>query len=248
MSKNHRRRLLIKTDIVSYGTRDDRDQRAAQRNFLHLLDEAAENAGLNRKKWFTQSSGDGEFAILPGREPEPRVVDDFVRQLDSALDHHNAGVLPSTRIRLRVAIHVGVISPADNGIAGAAAVAVGRMVDCGPLREAIAAAEPADLALIVSDEIYRGTIAGRLTTWRDDDFREVTVQVKELTTRAWIHVPRGGLSPHGSPERGGSQGHDGPPGQAAARPHEEAQASPSVVNTFYGTVHTQGGTIGISNG
>ncbi|MER5322921.1 hypothetical protein [Streptosporangium roseum] len=247
MSKNHRRRLLIKTDIVSYGTRDDRDQRAAQRNFIHLLDEAAENAGLNRKKWFTQSSGDGEFAILPGREPEQRVVDDFVRQLDSALGHHNAGVLPSTRIRLRVAIHVGVISPADNGIAGAAAVAVGRMVDCGPLREAIAAAEPADLALIVSDEIYRGTIAGRLTTWRDDDFHEVTVQVKELTTRAWIHVPRGGLSPHGSPERG-SRGHGGPPGQAAARPHEEAQASPGVVNTFYGTVHTQGGTIGISNG
>ncbi|MFC4057372.1 hypothetical protein ACFOWE_03655 [Planomonospora corallina] len=249
MPRDHRRRLLLKTDIVGYGTRDDRDQHVIQRNFLHLLEDAAAAAGLNRRKWFTQSSGDGEFAVLPGNEPEPRVVDEFVRQLDKALGRHNAGVLPSARMRLRVAIHFGVVSSADNGISGAAAVTVGRLLDCAPLREAITSEESANLALIVSDEIYRGTIAGHHTTWDDGAFRRVTVQVKELTAHAWILVPGAG-APRGdvrerNPREESARERTGR--EQTPRPSQGPRASQVVVNTFYGTVNTHGGDIGISN-
>ncbi|MEU7003465.1 hypothetical protein [Nonomuraea sp. NPDC046570] len=229
--------MLLSVDVVGYSKGDDHRQGAVQSALIRSLEAAARAAVLDRNGWRVQQSGDGEFAVLPPTEPEPRVVDDFVRHLNRLLGQHNRTTARPDRLRLRVAIHAGVVSEADNGFAGESAVVVGRLLDCAPLRSAIVAAPDANLALIVSDEVFKGTVASGYTTCEPSAFREVAVTVKQYHGRAWIHVP--GADVHGLDL---ATTHDPAPGGAAApRPTQ------AVTTEIHGDVHLRGGVIGISN-
>ena len=123
-------------------------------------------------------------------EPEPRVVDTFVRELGTALARHNRHLADRATLRLRVAIHFGVAYPASNGYAGQGVVAVSRLLDCSPIRETMRQSGT-DLALIVSDGIYSDIVLNGHTSFRQQDFRRVVVRVKEFAENAWIWLPHG---------------------------------------------------------
>lgn len=153
------------------------------------MDRAAGAAGLDRSRWTTQRSGDGEFAVLPPDEPEPRVVDDYVRELATELRQFNEGRLPDWQIRLRLAAHHGVAYPAANGYAGNAPVTVGRLIDSPPVRQALAVGPEAQLAVILSRLVFDEIVAGGHTSLRVEDFQPVQVRVKEYVDQAWVRVP-----------------------------------------------------------
>ncbi|MET9338443.1 hypothetical protein [Nonomuraea sp. NPDC003804] len=177
------------------------------------------------------------FAVIPPTESEPRIVDDFIRHLNRLLKRHNAARNGDDRLRLRVAAHVGVVSAADNGFAGEPAVVVGRLLDSAPLRAAIAAADDAHLALLLSRDVYQGTVAGGYTTVEPSDFRQVKIQVKKYSGEAWLFVP--GADVHGL---------DLPEATGAAEAAPSAKTAGQVVHTvFHGDVRLDGGVIGISN-
>ncbi|MGB3440859.1 MAG: hypothetical protein WBA97_19090 [Actinophytocola sp.] len=150
---------------------------------------AARAAGLYRGDWITQDGGDSEFAVLPSMEPEVVVVDRYVRELTAELHRYNDRLRPEARLRLRVAMHFGPLSPAELGHAGPAPVAVARLLDSGVLRAALAEVVPANLALLLSERIYTDTVASLATTWRPDEFRQVRVHQKEFDEPAWLCVP-----------------------------------------------------------
>ncbi|MFC4011319.1 hypothetical protein ACFOY2_29110 [Nonomuraea purpurea] len=191
MTINTARHWLLAIDVVGYGKGDDQRHRSIQRVLLELLNEAADAAVLHRKRWTIQSTGDGELAIIPLTESERRLVDEFIRHLDRLLTQHNAWHIEAARLRLRVAVHVGVVGPGDNGYTGQAVVQVKRLLECGALRKAVEAAPEANIVLVVSDEIHRGMISQGYTTYRSDDFRRVRVGLKEYRGQAWIHVVAG---------------------------------------------------------
>lgn len=186
---NTGRYLLLATDIAGYGSGDAQRHRSIQRTLVDILHEAADAAVLHRKLWTTQPSGDGELAILPTSEPEHRLVDDFVRHLHRLLNQCNATRIEEARLRLRMAVHEGVVSQAANGFAGQAVVQVKRLLSCSALRQTLETSDTS-LAVIVSDEIYDGTISQGYTTYHLDDFRRVQVLEKEYRGHAWVHVPR----------------------------------------------------------
>src|SRR5436190_24223473 len=126
MSADFGRRFCVSVDAQGYGDRDDQRQRALQDGLIKVLSEAADGARLNRDRWHKQPNGDGEVALLPevNPEPEPRVVDDYVRELDNALSRHNRDLRPEARLRLRVAMHFGVAQLGKNGYTGRAPVDV----------------------------------------------------------------------------------------------------------------------------
>ncbi len=183
------RRLCLAADAVGYGRRDDYLQQDTQRYLMEVLDWAAEAAGLHRGTWNRQAAGDGELAVLPQDEQESHVVDGFVRHLDAALSRRNRILRPDARLRLRVAMHFGRLMAGDNGFAGPGPVEVARMVNSAPLRAAIDAVPDANLALLVSDTIYRDTIEPLHTTLNPAAFRKVLVQEKEFEANAWLWVP-----------------------------------------------------------
>jgi hypothetical protein len=180
--------LLVSCDAVGYGSGDDLRHKSVQTALPAVLDEAAARARLHRVGWRREVTGDGELALLPDTEPEPRVVDDYVNHLNGALTAYNRDLRQEARLRLRVAIHYGVAVRADNGYAGQGVVVVSRLVDARPVRAALEVSD-ADLAVILSDQVFTDTVAQYYTSVRPEAFRRVRVENKEFLEDAWLWVP-----------------------------------------------------------
>ncbi|MET4923280.1 hypothetical protein P3L51_13105 [Streptomyces sp. PSRA5] len=224
-------------DAQSYGSNNDRRQSEIQHDLPRLLDRAARGAGLDRAQWQIQRKGDEQLAVRPVDGKEPRLVDDYVRHLVAELREYNAQRVPEARMRLRAVIHQGLVELADNGFAGTAVVATARLLNADPLYDALASHPEADLVLLLSDDVFRSTVAGRHTTLAPEDFSRVTVRVKEYEATAWLRVPTLGVSAAASRtprsvETGGSA--------------EQASGEPAAVRTGPAAAGGAGGT-GISN-
>jgi hypothetical protein len=185
------RRLLISVDMERYSRRNNTQQYEAQEAFQRLLRQAATTVGLDRVSWKTQQAGDGELAILPADTREPRVIGRFVPELNRVTRAYNSSRLPVARVRLRVAVHQGLVHlDGANGYPGTSVVDVCRLCDAAPLKRALAAFPDAGVALIVSDGIYRDVVSNYPEELRPERFRRVEVdnQEKEFRASAWLCV------------------------------------------------------------
>ncbi|WP_327027771.1 hypothetical protein OG989_18445 [Micromonospora sp. NBC_01740] len=185
------RRLLISVDMERYSRRTNLQQYEAQKHFRELLHEAAGDVGLDRVAWTTQQAGDGELAILPRDVAESRVIGRFVPELNRRLRSYNSSRVPAARIRLRVAVHQGLVHlDGANGFPGNAVVLVCRLCEAAPVKQALAAFPDAGVALVVSAEIYRDVVTEYPEEMRPERFRrvEVTHPDKGFREDAWFCV------------------------------------------------------------
>ncbi|MEV4626780.1 hypothetical protein AB0J90_10895 [Micromonospora sp. NPDC049523] len=183
-------RLCLAADAEAYSSRDVHGQLALQRRFVEVLDTAAQYAGLDRGLWQWQEQGDGQLVLLPLGLDEPRAVADLLRELAVALRHLNRDLRDDARLRLRLAIHTGLVYPAHNGYAGDAVIHVSRLLDSAPLRTALREAAGADLAVAVSAVVYDEIVRHEPRDLRANRFRPVTVEIpsKKFRADAWIAV------------------------------------------------------------
>ncbi|GIJ79345.1 hypothetical protein SAMN05443287_101913 [Micromonospora phaseoli] len=185
------RRLLICVDMERYSRRSNVQQYEAQRDFHQLLEEAASDVGLDRVGWTTQQAGDGELAILPRDLPEARIIGRFVPELNRRLRRYNASRLPVARIRLRVAVHQGMVHlDGAKGFPGQAVVLVSRLCDAAVVRRALAAFPDGGIALVVSSDIYRDVVTEYPEEIRPERFRRIDVvhADKGFQEQAWLCV------------------------------------------------------------
>jgi hypothetical protein len=185
------RRLLMAADMERYSGRRNLQQVAAQRTFKEILDQAAAAVRLDRPTWTTQPTGDGELAILPAGTPEPVVLARLVPEIDRLLREHNRSLLPVAKVRLRVALHQGMVHlDGANGFPGNAVVETCRLLDARPLKRALKALSEAAVALIVSDAIYNDVVNEYYEGLRPERFARVEVSIPDKNFRAvaWICV------------------------------------------------------------
>ena len=132
-----------------------------------------------------------ELAILPVDTPEPTVVGALASCLDRILRQENRHLLPQAKVRLRMAVHEGLVHlDSANGYAGDAVNTVCRLRDAGCLKQALAVFQDAALALIVSEPIYREVVARRYDGIRDNRFRRIFIddEEKQFRSEAWMCV------------------------------------------------------------
>jgi hypothetical protein len=187
-----RRRLLLAVAVETGGLRDPVGARA---ELPVVLARAAHRVGLHREAWQVQPVGTGELAVLPGAEPGRLVVDELVRALDGMLADHNRGRVPSARLRLRVAVHFGVATPATQGYAGTGVDAVCGVLDSEVLRRALAAAAEARIAVALTSRVFEDLIVARRTSLETGSFRRVGLRIKDRVDDVWLHLP--GYDVHG---------------------------------------------------
>ncbi|RGC66029.1 hypothetical protein C5N14_26030 [Micromonospora sp. MW-13] len=248
------RRLLISVDMERYSRRSNLQQFDAQQDFRRLLHEAARDVGLDRVAWSTQQAGDGELAILPRDAPEARVIGRFVPELNRRLRAYNASRVPAARIRLRIAVHQGLVHlDGANGFPGNAVVFVCRLCDAAPVKRALAAFPDAGVALVVSAEIFRDVVTEYPEEMRPERFRRVRVSHpdKGFEEHAWCCVVDedlssapplagegpAGLRPPGDPDDGPAPT-PAPPG--ADRPGAGHPAGPGNGGIQTGDVRVRG--------
>jgi hypothetical protein len=224
------RRPLLSVDARGYGAADGRRQVAIQRGLIDLLDDSAEAAGLRRSAWERQKAGDGELAVLPADEPENVLIDDFVRALTDRVADYNEDRRDEARMRLRLAIHNGIVEPAANGYAGAGVVVVSRLCDAAQAKALQDALPEAGLVVVLSNRVFVDTVTQGHTALRPARFRKVRVRVKEYQDDAWLHVPDRDIRAVDLDEPAQSTS---PPAQPASPPADAPGPLASVVNNFY---------------
>ncbi|GGP34760.1 hypothetical protein [Saccharothrix coeruleofusca] len=189
MPDDFSRRVLISVDAEAYSARNDRQQLHMQHALLDVLEVAAAQAGFDRTRWDVQHAGDSELAVLPADTSERQVVDDFTGSLAHALGAHNDEHPDEPRLRLRMAVHQGLVCPSVAGYAGQGVVTVSRMVDSRPARRALLACPAADVVLALSPSLFVEVVGQGHTRLSWSDFREATIRNKSFVGTAWLHVP-----------------------------------------------------------
>lgn len=262
MTRSFARYLCLSVDAQGYGRVPDRGQAVIQDALLEVLAAAAAAAGVDRGRWHRQGKGDEELALVPagGPEADARVVDGFVGELAAALLRRNCAVPAGRALRLRLAVDGGLAARASNGFAGRPVVTVSRLVGCAPLRQALAAAPDAGLAVVLSRQVYSELVLGGHTRARPEDFRRVAVRDKELDDDAWLRVPGVDVhrlrlastcdappAGHGRPAGGGAEVTGGNASGPGPRFGPGAFGGQVVVNEFRAAVDASHGVIGIRN-
>lgn len=178
-------RFLVAVDVEGFSERNVAEQARAQDGLELAMADAAESSGLQRERWYRQPSGDGELAVLPPTVDGLALVDDFPRELASAvanINHANRG----TRLRLRLAIHHGAVVPGRFGPVGRALIVISRLVDSEVTREQLRQRSDLDVALIASATVYDEVIQSRLHNLDPDAFRRVTVRAKKISYIGYV--------------------------------------------------------------
>jgi O-acetyl-ADP-ribose deacetylase (regulator of RNase III) len=181
-----RRRIQVGfvLDVEGYSRRAGVAQELVQQRLAALVTAALTAIGLNLESLGHQWSGDGVIVFLPSDADPTRDVPTLVQELLNGLTADNRA--HDDRVRLRMAVGVGVTAPGAAGFAGRMVIDISRLVESAPLREAMSRAADADLVVMLSDELHGHVVRpGYLPA----EPRPVRVVQKEYHQRAWLWVP-----------------------------------------------------------
>lgn len=113
----------------------------------HVIEAACERSGL-AEAWksvrFLQSTGDGVLAVLP-LDAMGALIHPLLDRLQDVLAESAADLRArGLRLRLRVAVHFGLVDDEDPVTAGISTATndVSRLLDCEPLRAALRDSDP----------------------------------------------------------------------------------------------------------
>jgi hypothetical protein len=124
---------------------------------------------------------------------ESAVIPTLLRELGDGLTRRDATMPVEQRMRLRVALHRGLVKEGSNGWVGSSAIAVHRILDSPPLRTAVQQNPAASYVLGVPEVLFRDVIVPAVESPGPDDFREMLVDLpaKNYVERGWLYVGPG---------------------------------------------------------
>jgi hypothetical protein len=173
-------------DVAGYGMRTVPERDDVQRRLRRLVVAMLAECGLTLDAQVVdhQWTGDGINAVLPSDIDPPSVLSVLVRALAADLGEDNAR--HSDRIRLRMALGLGLIERRAAGFGGPMIVDISRLVDSAALRSALSGEPGADLALALSDQVYTLIIQPGYPGIPVGQFSPANVMAKEFSGPAWI--------------------------------------------------------------
>jgi len=181
---------IVVVDAVGSASATTQGRYQMRRDLYDLMQGALERRGFGLPSFPLTDTGDGLRLFVPFHRVRPTdVVDMFVLGMLAGLRHHRRYAAPAARIRLRMAIDLGLVEPHLQGWTGDPLVRVARLVDAEPLREVLRNEPDLDLAVVVSDVMYEAVVRPGNGYVPPDCFRPVAVRVKEFDARAWLLKP-----------------------------------------------------------
>jgi O-acetyl-ADP-ribose deacetylase (regulator of RNase III) len=183
-------RMGFVIDIVGYGARSAPAQETAQRRLFGLAETMLGCCGVILDEVDRQWMGDGVNVILPGTADPTTALPELVHAAARLLGEDNQRY--EDRIRLRMAVGMGIVGHGATGFAGSLVVDINRLVDSEPLRATLKAHPDADLAVLLSDQVHQQVVRPGYPGLRISDLEAVEVAVKEFRQPAWLWIARPG--------------------------------------------------------
>ncbi|MET7302883.1 hypothetical protein [Embleya sp. NPDC005575] len=189
MGAKSRYMSILVLDVERFGRRSDVTQEWVRGRLYELLHSALESAGIAWDACVVEDRGDGAILLIPANVPKEDLTDLFIDRLHAGLRNHDRHASDEARIRLRVSLHAGDVVQDIRGWSGSAINTACRLVNADPLREVLAAAERACLALIVSRSWHEAVVVPERGGLESSAYGEVHVSAKEVDETAWVYVP-----------------------------------------------------------
>lgn len=213
-------RMGFVLDVEGWGARTAPSQADAQRRLIRIAERVLAKCGLRLRYSKAEGAsgyadceasgtGDGLNAMLPADTDPTVVLPVLIRTLATELTADNADNA-SDRMRMRMAIGIGLVEDGAVGFSGPLITEISRLVNSPTLRAELSAEPAADLAVAVADAAYSMIIKSGYPGIPATQFRSAQVTEKEFSGAAWIWVSTrqwtspayGDLAP-GDPQRAG---------------------------------------------
>jgi class 3 adenylate cyclase len=182
-------RPVLAIDVEKYSARNAWQQFVVQRDLRAVIDSAAKAAMVNLEDSYQQPGGDGELVVLPDDVDMPRLVEVFPRRLGQRLRELNDGWPLQERLRVRLAIHYGTLSWGPFGPAGDAPIEADRLLNAKSVKQFLALRQDLDVALVVSNSVYRDVVLTGFCALDLGKFRPIRVRSKGIWYRGHIYCP-----------------------------------------------------------
>jgi hypothetical protein len=202
---------ILLVDIESFGTRRNPIQQFLRTQLYTIIENAMAESGIDKAGLPVSDRGDGAFWLLPAAVSKVDITGRFIDALKDGLQAYGRVSSAEAAMRLRVALHAGEISEDERGWVGEDLNTACRLVDLQDLRETLAEADRAFLALAVSDNWHSAVVRHDYPGIDSREFLAVPFHVKEVRQTAWIRVP----------------GYDRPPGIRAVS-HDADRTAPGA--------------------
>ncbi|MGW7379037.1 hypothetical protein [Streptomyces sp. NPDC054794] len=182
-------RLVFAVDIESFSARLHLEQIREQDRLALVMEHALANAGT--EVFARQESGDGMLLILPEGIDQAWVVPRLLTGLREGLEVDNRGRSGSARLRMRASVGEGTVHVAKNGFASGAVIDVCRLLNSGPLKQALRDAPDRDLVTAVTEHTYEQVVQHHYPGLDPSHFRQVEINIPDKGFRrlAWIDAP-----------------------------------------------------------
>jgi class 3 adenylate cyclase len=181
---------VLAVDIAGFTAphRDDEIRRYLHVQLYELLEKAFDGSGIPWARCFHEDRGDGALIVVPPEIACKGVIDPLPERLRGLIRRHNHVSCQAAGIQLRVAAHIGPVEYDGHGFVGSDLNLLFRMLEARPLKHALAGSG-AELALMVSEDVYRSLVCRCPSLVSPDAFQPVRFQVKRTRGRAWIYLP-----------------------------------------------------------
>ena len=181
---------VLAVDIAGFTAshRDDEIRLYLHEELYELLQKAFDGSGIPWARCFHEDRGDGALIVVPPEIACKGIIDPLPERLRGLIRRHNHVSCQAAGIQLRAAAHIGPVEHDGHGFVGSDINLLFRMLEARPLKRALAGSG-AELALMVSEDVYRSLVCRCPSLVSPDAFQPVRFQVKQTRGRAWIYLP-----------------------------------------------------------
>ena len=183
---------LFAVDIAGFTGphRDDDIRLYLHEELYRILEKAFDGSGISWNCCFHEDRGDGVLVVVPPGITCMGIIDPLPERLRGLIRRHNHVSCEAAGIQLRAAAHIGPVDHDGHGFISSDINLLFRLLDAHPLKRALTGSG-AELALIISDYVYRNVVCRYPSLVSPDVFKSVRFQVKYTRAAAWTYVPPG---------------------------------------------------------
>ena len=181
---------LFAVDIAGFTEprRDDDIRLYLHEELYRFLEKAFDSSGISWSCCFHEDRGDGVLVVVPPGVACTGIIDPLPERLRGLIRRHNHVSCEAAGIQLRAAAHIGPVDHDGHGFVSSDINLLFRMLEARPLKLALNGSG-ADLALIISDYVYRNVVCRYPSRVSPDAFQPVRFQVKYTRAAAWTYLP-----------------------------------------------------------
>jgi hypothetical protein len=180
---------ILSTDVAKSSGRNDNLLFRMRADLRNILDDTLRRQRFDVEDVTWLDDGDGFRLIAPAGIAPHALVGPFVDQLGVELRAHREAAASANRLRLRVALHSGLLFREPSGsFFGTPLKDCARLLDADAGRRLLDDHPQADLVLLLTDVFYRDVVLSG-TTRDPATFQRIEIKVKETDAYGWAYVP-----------------------------------------------------------